>query len=199
MIAVVFMALMVVVRPVHAHANLLRAVPAHGSTVDGSPGVVYAEFTEELDHSFSRIEVLTAEGEAITNGPTEPDPTNAAAMLVPIRPLGDGSYVVVWRSLSVVDGHIIRGSFAFGVGEPVAPGMAVALATVESSPLASISRGLLFISICVAPCSTCAVLSNSKRGGGSRENSEFIRDGRAHARARASIWRTSPGLIPITH
>ncbi len=136
MIAVVFMALMVVVRPVHAHANLLRAVPAPGSTADASPRVVYAEFTEELDHSFSRIEVLSAAGEAITNGPTEPDPTNAAAMLVPIRPLGDGSYVVVWRSLSVVDGHIIRGSFAFGVGEPVSPGMAVALATVESSPLA---------------------------------------------------------------
>ena len=147
MIAVVFMALMVVVRPVHAHANLLRAVPAPGSTADASPRVVYAEFTEELDHSFSRIEVFNASGESITNGPTEPDPTNAAAMLVPIRPLSDGSYVAVWRSLSVVDGHIIRGSFAFGVGEPVDPGMAVALATVESSPLASISRGLLFISI----------------------------------------------------
>ena len=68
-------------------------------------------------------------------------------MLVPVADLADGTYVVVWRTLSVVDGHVIRGSFAFGVGEPVAADVAVAVASIQSSPAAAASRGLLFMGV----------------------------------------------------
>ena len=70
-------------------------------------------------------------------------------MLAPVGELADGTYVVVWRTLSVVDGHVIRGSFAFGVGEPVAPDVAVAVASIESSPAAAVSRWLLFVGVAV--------------------------------------------------
>ena len=103
-----------------------------------------------IDLGYSRLEVLDPNGQSVTTGPTEADPTSSAAMLVPVADLADladGTYVVVWRTLSVVDGHVIRGSFAFGVGEPVAADVAVAVASIQSSPAAAVARGLLFMGV----------------------------------------------------
>lgn len=140
-------ALALVAAPAGAHANLVRAVPNPGSAVDPAPRVVYAEFSEAIDLGYSSLEVLDADGHPVTTGPTEPDPTTRTAMLAPVGELADGTYVVVWRTLSVVDGHVIRGSFAFGVGEPVAADVAVAVASIESSPAAAVSRWLLFMGV----------------------------------------------------
>ena len=139
--------LALVAAPAGAHANLVRALPSPGTAVDPAPLVVYAEFSEAIDLGYSSLEVLDADGESVTSGPTEADPTSSAAMLVPVADLADGTYVVVWRTLSVVDGHVIRGSFAFGVGEPVAADVAVAVASIQSSPAAAASRGLLFMGV----------------------------------------------------
>ena len=141
------MALVLVAAPARAHANLVRALPSPGTAVDPAPLVVYAEFSEAIDRGYSSLEVLDADGESVTTGPTEADPTSPAAMLVPVADLADGTYVVVWRTLSVVDGHVIRGSFAFGVGEPVAADVAVAVTSIQSSPAAAASRGLLFMGV----------------------------------------------------
>ena len=140
-------ALALVAATAGAHANLVRASPSPGTAVDPAPPVVYAEFSEAIDLGYSSLEVLDANGQPVTTGPTEPDPTTPTAMLVPVGDLADGTYVVVWRTLSVVDGHVIRGSFAFGVGEPVAADVAVAVASIESSPAAAVSRWLLFMGV----------------------------------------------------
>ena len=140
-------ALALVATPAGAHANLVRAAPSPGTAVDPAPPVVYAEFSEAIDLGYSRLEVLDPNGQSVTTGPTEADPTSSVAMLVPVADLADGTYVVVWRTLSVVDGHVIRGSFAFGVGEPVAADVAVAVASIQSSPAAAASRGLLFMGV----------------------------------------------------
>ena len=133
--------------PAGAHANLVRASPNPGTAVDPAPPVVYAEFSEAIDLGYSSLDVLDANGQSVVTGPTEADPTSRAAMLVPVADLADGTYVVVWRTLSVVDGHVIRGSFAFGVGEPVAADVAVAVASIESSPAAAVARWLLFVGV----------------------------------------------------
>ncbi len=140
-------ALALVAAPASAHANLVRASPSPGTAVDPAPLVVYAEFSEAIDPGYSSLDVLDADGQPVTTGPTEADPTSDAAMLVPVGDLADGTYVVVWRTLSVIDGHVIRGSFAFGVGEPVAADVAVAVASIESSPAAAASRWLLFMGV----------------------------------------------------
>ena len=142
-------ALTLVAAPAGAHANLVRASPSPGTAVDPAPLVVYAEFSEAIDPGYSSLEVLDSNGQPVTTGPVEPDPTSRTAMLVPVAELADGTYVVVWRTLSVVDGHVIRGSFAFGVGEPVAADVAVAVASIESSPAAAVSRWLLFVGVAV--------------------------------------------------
>ena len=123
--------------PAGAHANLVRAIPAAGSTVDTPPQVVAAEFSERLEPGFSRIDVLDASGTSVTDGPSQVDPSNRSAMLVRVPPLADGTYVVTWRTLSVVDGHLIRGSYVFSVGEPIdvdlasAPASALVLSPAE--------------------------------------------------------------------
>ena len=137
------------VPPVRAHANLLRAIPSPGTTVEVSPKVVYAEFSESIDSSFSSVEVLRADGQSVTTGPVQPDPTSDSAMLVPVAVLEHGTYVVVWRTLSTVDGHVIRGSYAFAVGQPVSADVEILTSRVDSSPVAGISRGLLFAGVIV--------------------------------------------------
>ena len=103
-----------------AHANLVRAVPAPGQSVAEPPAVVFAEFSEAIDPAYSRIEVLDRTGAVVSLGESEPDPTGNTGLLVRVGELPDGTYVVPWRTLSQVDGHIIRGSFVFAIGEPVA-------------------------------------------------------------------------------
>ena len=112
-----------------AHANLVRAVPAPGQSVAEPPAVVFAEFSEAIDPAYSRIEVLDRTGAVVSVGESEPDPTGNTGLLVRVGELPDGTYVVPWRTLSQVDGHIIRGSFVFAIGEPVARAAAGDLAS----------------------------------------------------------------------
>ena len=44
------------------------------------------------------------------------DPT---ILSVEVNPLDTGTYTVAWRNLSTIDGHIVRGSYVFAVGETV--------------------------------------------------------------------------------
>ena len=132
--------------PVGAHANLVRAIPAAGSTVDTPPQVVAAEFSERLEPGFSRIDVLDASGASVADGPSQVDPSNRSAMLVRVPPLADGTYVVAWRTLSVVDGHLIRGSYVFSVGEPIDADVASAPASaLVLSPAEPVLRAALLI------------------------------------------------------
>ena len=132
--------------PVGAHANLVRAIPAAGSTVDTPPQVVAAEFSERLEPGFSRIDVLDASGASVADGPSQVDPSNRSAMLVRVPPLADGTYVVAWRTLSVVDGHLIRGSYVFSVGEPIDADVASAPeSALVLSPAEPVLRAVLLI------------------------------------------------------
>ncbi|MCY3784394.1 MAG: copper resistance protein CopC [Chloroflexi bacterium] len=137
--------------PVGAHANLVRAIPAAGSTVETPPQVVAAEFSERIEPGFSRIDVLDASGASVTDGPSQVDPSNRSAMLVRVPPLADGTYVVTWRTLSVVDGHVIRGSYAFSVGEPIdadvasTPASALILSPAEPVLRAALLVGVMLV------------------------------------------------------
>ena len=137
--------------PAGAHANLVRAIPAAGSTVDKPPQVVAAEFSERLESGFSRLDVLDASGTSVADGPSQVDPSNRSAMVVRVPPLVDGTYVVTWRTLSVVDGHLIRGSYVFSVGEPIDAGAVGAPASsLVLSPAEPILRAALLVGAMLA-------------------------------------------------
>ena len=77
-------------------------------------------FTEPLEPSFSSIEVLDSEGSRVDNDDSAVDPNDPTVMQVSLQEdLPNGTYTVAWRTLSTVDGHTIRGTFFYSVGEPL--------------------------------------------------------------------------------
>ena len=106
-----------------AHANMLRAEPGPNSELDSSPTRIRVEFSEPLEEQGSRIVILDPQGDEMETGEPRIDPDDRRIMTVTLPDeLPTGTYTVVWRSLSSVDGHTVRGSFLFAVGEPLGRG-----------------------------------------------------------------------------
>ena len=75
-----------------------------------------------------------------------PQVVDRTTLVVPITdPLPKGTYTVTWRVVSIDDGHVTAGAFAFGVGTP--PGAVTAPAASTTSgptPLAVASKAALY-------------------------------------------------------
>jgi methionine-rich copper-binding protein CopC len=97
-----------------AHAFLDHATPAVGSAIHGSPAQVRLWFTQELEPTFSTVQVQDRDGRRVDNQDKHVDPANPALLQVTLPPLAAGSYRVVWRALSV-DTHVTEGDFTFDV------------------------------------------------------------------------------------
>jgi methionine-rich copper-binding protein CopC len=98
----------------HAHAFLDHADPRVGNTVK-SPRIVSLWFTQNLESSFSGIDVLNADGMRMNAGNALVDNNDRKLMRVPVKVLPPGTYTVKWHVLSV-DTHTSDGSFTFHVG-----------------------------------------------------------------------------------
>ena len=96
----------------HAHAFLDHASPLVGSTVGAAPREVTLSFTQNLEPSFSRIEVTNSSGARVDQGKAQ---VSGSTMRIGLRALGAGTYRVHWHVLSV-DTHTTQGSFSFHVG-----------------------------------------------------------------------------------
>ncbi|MBI2916984.1 MAG: copper resistance protein CopC/CopD [Chloroflexi bacterium] len=105
----------------YAHASLVSADPAPNSAVQQAPERVTVGFSEPLEAGFSDIRVLDAQGRRVDQGDSAVDSQRPTVMSVTLQPLPNGTYTVVWTTLSAVDGHLLRGSYVFHVGE-AAPG-----------------------------------------------------------------------------
>jgi methionine-rich copper-binding protein CopC len=101
----------------HAHAFLDHADPRVGSTVAGSPSVVKAWFTEELEPAFSKIQVFDAQGAEVDRKDVKVDPTDKTLMSVSVLKLPAGTYKVKWSAVAV-DTHHTTGTFTFTVTSP---------------------------------------------------------------------------------
>jgi copper resistance protein C len=98
-----------------AHAQLQKAVPAVGGTVNASPKEIRLKFSEGLEARFSGIALATQAGEAVTIGKPGVDPADNSTFVAPIsQPLKPGIYTVTWHAVSV-DTHKTQGSFNFTV------------------------------------------------------------------------------------
>ena len=114
-----------------AHANLVSAQPAPNSELDEAPERVIIWFTEPLEPSLSSIQVLDTEGKRVDQDNAIVDDLNPLVMSVDLGELSDGTYTVAWTNVSTVDGHRVRGSFLFAVGQP----LSAAPPQVEDQPL----------------------------------------------------------------
>jgi copper resistance protein C len=97
----------------HAHAFLDHAEPRVGSTVPTAPREVVLTYTQNLEPSFSSVEVSDANGARVDLGKAS---VSASTMRIGLKPLPPGTYRVRWQVLSV-DTHTTEGSFTFRVGQ----------------------------------------------------------------------------------
>ena len=99
---------------VEAHAFLKDAVPGVGSTVQTSPNEVRIRFTENIEPTFSKIQVFNVSENEVDKRDVHLDPSDHALLHVSLPRLGAGTYKVVWRVVSV-DTHVTNGSFTFRI------------------------------------------------------------------------------------
>ena len=107
----------------HAHARLLRSMPASNARLAVAPERAELWFNELLDAEFNGIEIFAAaelKSKQRTNlikGRPAVDANDRTHLTVELPPLAPGEYVVEWRVLSR-DAHSAPGRFTFTIVEP---------------------------------------------------------------------------------
>ena len=95
-----------------AHAFLKHAQPSAGAVLSSAPKSVALAFTEKLEPAFSGVTVTDAAGRNAAAGAAIVD---GVSMIVPLRPLGRGTYRVSWHAVTR-DAHRTQGAYSFTVG-----------------------------------------------------------------------------------
>jgi copper transport protein len=98
--------------PADSHANQLKSSPPPDSELETSPDRVVVWFSEEIEASLSEVRVIDANARQVDNGDSAISPTQPTALIVTLPPLENGTYTVVWKNLSTVDGHRLPVSFS---------------------------------------------------------------------------------------
>jgi len=114
-----------------AHASVLKAIPAIGSTISQAPKTVTVFTAENInpDPQKSNLFVYGPSGEAtarlISVGNATVSLTNPEEMSVPIKSdpqHSSGVYVVQWKTVSALDGDPDAGAFTLTVNTGIAAG-----------------------------------------------------------------------------
>ncbi len=104
---------------VRAHADYERSDPAADAVIDSAPAQLQVWFNQELfrREGANELAVFGPDEAQVDLGDTEVDDEDRTLMRVSLSPdLPNGTYRVVWRSLSADDGHPGEGAFVFHVG-----------------------------------------------------------------------------------
>ena len=110
-----------------AHSILVSSNPPSGAKLPVAPTTVQMTFSEGVEPAFSSFVVIDRTRKHFEAGAPTIDRISGMAT-VPLQPnLAPGDYVVQWKVVSVVDGHLTRGSFAFNI--QAAPGAPTSLPT----------------------------------------------------------------------
>ena len=112
-----------------AHAILLTSNPAKDAKLSAAPTQVQMFFSEDLNPALSTVQVINAEKQRVDKSDPHVNPGNSKEMDVSLRAnLQPDVYIVVWRTDSADDGHVLLGSFLFtvlnadGTAPQLAPG-----------------------------------------------------------------------------
>ncbi len=143
-------ALLLVLPAAHAsaHAVPVSITPQPGARLSALPRAVVIVFDEPLVARLSATTVTAPGGRMFTGE------VSGKTMRVPLSASSRGIYQVHWKTVSVVDGHTITGTFRFGVG--VSPGAAAASAgTTAKGPtptdvLVAVLRGIEYALLLLA-------------------------------------------------
>jgi len=135
-----------------AHAALLHTVPQASGTVNTPPRQVALTYSEAVEPRFAIVSVTDAAGKQETTASPRRSPSDPDTLLVPLRVIPEGWYLVYWRAISV-DGHPVRGAFTFAVGPnagPIPQFTVPSISETAATPRLLIARWLVFLSVMVA-------------------------------------------------
>ena len=98
------------------HARLVKSAPGADETLTASPTSVKLWFSERVEVSLSRVQLIGPGGTVVASGRASRIPgENDLAFMAAIRsPLSVGRYTVWWTTASD-DGHPMKGTFSFVV------------------------------------------------------------------------------------
>jgi methionine-rich copper-binding protein CopC len=113
-LAAVALALVLAASPAWPHASLVRSSPARRATLTAGPDRVQLWFNEAVEAKFSSVSVLDAAGQRVDLADARVDPEDPKRLTVGLRSIGQGTYRVRFRVLSV-DGHVVESEFPFTV------------------------------------------------------------------------------------
>ena len=116
LVLVVSVSLAALPRQAGAHAFLESSTPAANTVLPSAPQSVTLRFTEPLETSYSRADLYDGSGAEVSgaNVAIGPDPRLMTVTLP--SGLGNGTYSLLWRTLSTVDGHTAQGYLPFTIG-----------------------------------------------------------------------------------
>ena len=135
-----------------AHAALLQTTPVASRIVNTPPKQVLLRYSEAVEPRFAIVSVTNAAGDKETAGAPSRSPANADTLVVPLKKLAEGWYLVYWRVISV-DGHPVRGAFTFAVGPNAGPAPQFAIPSISetaATPRLVTARWLAFLSLMAA-------------------------------------------------
>ena len=139
-----------------AHSNLIHSQPAAGAVLQTSPRELVLDFSENLDASFSKVQLLNSTNQVINSGPGVIDPAQPRTLRLELSTLPKDSYTASWRVRSSEDGHISEGSVPFGIGVATSAAALIPTpgapdpATETPPPLDSLGRWLNLLAAVVA-------------------------------------------------
>lgn len=100
------------------HALLVSSQPAADAVLQSPPTVVQMMFSETLIPTTSQALVVDTTNRQVNMKDGRVTENNGNEMNVALPILRAGTYVVVWRTQSAIDGHIASGSFLFRIAHP---------------------------------------------------------------------------------
>jgi copper transport protein len=135
-----------------AHAGLVRTVPRANVVLNRPPPVVQLTYTEAVEPRFAAISATNAAGEQQTAGSPRRSAADPKTLVVPLKRVGEGWYLVYWRVVSV-DGHPVRGAFVFAVGPNPGPQPQFVIPSISetaATPRLIAARSVVFVAIMAA-------------------------------------------------
>src|SRR5262249_23126063 len=132
-----------------AHAYLVRTVPSASGVVNTPPPQVSLTYDEAVEPRFAIISVTDKDGHQVTSGRPERSPTDPNTLVVPLKKIPEGWYLVYWRVISV-DGHPVRGAFTFAVGPNQGPQPEFVIPSIAESaatPRLVAARAAVFLTV----------------------------------------------------
>lgn len=101
-----------------AHPVIIDSSPKQFQSLDSAPSEASIFFSEPIVLKFSQISVLDSGGDRVDRGTPSNVNGDLASLSIPLNEnLTSGTYTVVTKVLSAVDGHVVDSSVVFNIGK----------------------------------------------------------------------------------